>query len=84
VKRVAWPLVTLALLIAAHGLLGAVLVRQEPLAAVLTGRYWVAAVAVGVLGVRLAIFFAAVPWALYRVLVSLADRVKGHPRQDQR
>jgi hypothetical protein len=83
-KRVVWPLAVVALLVAAHWALGAVLVRQEPLAAVLTGRYWVAAIAVALLVVRLAIFFAAAPWALYRVLFSLADRAKAHPHPDRR
>lgn len=84
-----WPLVSAAALFATHLLLGHFLAAREPLAAVLAGRYWVALLAVTLLGVRLALLFAGVPWILYALTLFVIERrrardVPAPPNDEQR
>lgn len=61
-RRLLWPaLGTLALALLELGL-GRALAAEEPLAAVLTGKLWVAVLALSALSVRLLLFFGAPAW----------------------
>lgn len=63
-RRLFWPALALVALVALELALGRALASREPLQAVLTGKLWVAGLALGALGVRLALFFLAPAWLL--------------------